>query len=76
MPAMRVHFPRSVEPLLRRIGEIADARGTPAYAVGGCVRDWQLGVASTTDLDVTVEGSGIDLARAAASALGGRVEIH
>ena len=65
-----------MEPLLRRIGELADADGLRAYAVGGCVRDWLLGLANTKDLDVAVEGGGIDLARAVARALGGRVEAH
>jgi len=39
------------------------------------VRDWRLGVA-TTDLDVTVEGDGLAVAKAAAAALGGRLTIH
>ena len=76
MRMRRVHMPRQVEPLLRRIGEIAGDRRMRAYAVGGCVRDWCLGVAHTKDLDVTVEGRGIDLARAVSRALGGRVEAH
>ena len=71
-----VPIPRRAEPLLRRIGAIAEASGLRAYAVGGCVRDWLLGVGTTTDLDVAVEGRGIDLARAVSRALGGRVEAH
>ena len=76
MHTTRVRIPRRVEPLLRRIGELAEERGLRAHAVGGCVRDWLLGLAHTQDLDVTVEGHGIDLARAVSSALGGRVEVH
>ena len=69
-------IPLRVRPLLERIGRIASAERTSAYAVGGCVRDWCLGVASVTDLDVTAEGDGIAVAKAVARALGGTVEAH
>ena len=72
----RLRIPRQAEPLLRRIGRIADERGLAAYAVGGCVRDWLLGIAGTPDLDVTVEGDGIELARAAGRFLGGALTVH
>ena len=72
----RVRIPPAVEPLLRRIGEAGQALGMPAYAVGGCVRDWLFGLANTADLDVTVEGSGIAVARSAAEALHGTIEPH
>ena len=63
------------EPVLRRIGEAADALGLEAYAVGGAVRDALLGRA-TTDLDVVAvvpggsgqTGAGIRLAEAVAEA--------
>ncbi len=59
--------------LLRTIGEIAAGKGIEAYAVGGVVRDLQLGL-DTRDVDfVTVgRGSGIALAEAVAEELGGR----
>jgi tRNA nucleotidyltransferase (CCA-adding enzyme) len=69
-------MPAQVTPLLRRVGALAGQLQAPAYAVGGCVRDWWLGLRQTADLDVTVEGSGIDVARAAAAALGGSVSVH
>ena len=72
----QVKIPASVRPLLERIGRIADQVGVSAYAVGGCVRDWSLGVANRTDLDVTVEGSGIELARVAAEALNAALTVH
>lgn len=62
--------------MLRRIGEIAAAQGMPAYAVGGCVRDWLLHIPRAVDLDVTVEGDGIAVARAAARALDRPVSVH
>lgn len=76
MTTTRIQVPRRVEPLLREIGRIADQRGLPAYAVGGCVRDWLLGVAGTPDLDVAVEGDGIAVARAAGRLLGGTLTVH
>jgi tRNA nucleotidyltransferase (CCA-adding enzyme) len=68
--------PAPAEPLLRAIGRRAQALGMPAYAVGGCVRDWWLGISTVTDLDVVVEGDGIAAAEAVARELGGAVEIH
>ena len=47
-----------------------------AHAVGGCVRDWRLGIAETVDLDVAIEGDGIAMASAAARALGGTITTH
>ena len=71
-----VSVPPGVRTLLQRIGRIAEAHGLSAYAVGGCVRDWRLGIANVTDLDVTVEGDGIRVARAVARALRGTLETH
>ncbi|MBI4003569.1 MAG: hypothetical protein HY353_00955, partial [Candidatus Omnitrophica bacterium] len=72
----RVTIPVRVKPLLKRIGEIADAQGLSAYAVGGCVRDWCRGITAVKDLDVTVEGDGIALARQLAQRLGATVTAH
>ena len=69
-------IPGNVRPLLRQIGRIAEAHGMRAYAVGGCVRDWLLGIRGTTDLDVTIEGSGIEVARAVSLALKGSLQVH
>jgi len=69
-------IPPAVRTLLREIGQIAAARGVNAYAVGGCVRDWMLGIRATTDLDVAVEGNGVAVARAAARVLGATVVVH
>jgi tRNA nucleotidyltransferase (CCA-adding enzyme) len=63
-------------PILQSIGRLADQVQMPAYAVGGCVRDWLLGAKQTKDLDVTVEGDGIGLAGAIARVMGGTVEPH
>lgn len=72
----RVQVPAYIKGLLQRIGRIARRRGVDAYAVGGCVRDWLLGITQTTDLDITVEGHGPELARAVAGHFGGTLTIH
>lgn len=71
-----LRVPGEVRPLLERIGRLAQERAMRAYAVGGCVRDWLMGLPPATDLDIAVEGSGLALARAVADALGGRAEVH
>ena len=71
-----VNVPARVKTLLQTIGRIADRRGRRAYAVGGCVRDWLLRVPRTTDLDIVVEGNGIEVAQDVAGALGGTVHVH
>jgi len=65
-----------VQPLLRRIGALADRQGVSAYVVGGCVRDWRFGRRRTLDLDVTVEGDGVALAREVGRALGAGIVVH
>ena len=71
-----MRIPPQVKPLLQRIGQIAEGQGLWAYAVGGCVRDWCRGITTVKDLDVTVEGEGIAMARAMARVLGGTVTAH
>ena len=61
-------------PVFRRIGRMADRMGVEAYVVGGYVRDWYLRRPST-DIDIVVVGSGIDLARALAEELHTSVSV-
>ena len=70
-----VQIPRSVKPVLQEIGRLAEAAG-PAYAVGGCVRDWCLKAARTPDLDVTIEGDGVQLARLLAARWRAELRLH
>lgn len=49
-------------PLLARLGEIADAHGQSIHVVGGYVRDLFLGI-EDSDIDILVEGDGIAFAR-------------
>lgn len=60
---------------VEEIAAVARDLGVPAYLVGGFVRDLLLG-RETRDLDIVVEGDGIDFAARLAAALGGRVRPH
>ena len=68
-----VPIPAAARRLLDPLAATARARGTPLYAVGGCVRDWLLGRPGF-DLDVTVAGDPDPVADRAAELLGGRAE--
>ncbi len=57
------------EPVLRRIGAVADNAGIAAYVVGGYVRDRFLD-RPVTDIDIVVVGQGIDFARRVAKEFG------
>lgn len=62
-------------PLFRTVGAIADARGQRAFAIGGFTRDLLLR-RPCKDIDIVTEGSGIELAEAAAKELrAGRVSV-
>ena len=61
--------------LLKKIGKIADKMGFTAYTVGGFVRDAILG-SENMDVDIVVEGLGVNFAQELASKLGGRCTPH
>ncbi len=62
-------------PLFRTIGAIADKNGQQVFAIGGYVRDLLLNRPSK-DIDIVVEGSGIELANEAAKAMrAGKVTV-
>lgn len=60
---------------LRLVARLARERGLTAWLVGGPVRDLLLARPSL-DLDVTVEGDSLPLARSLAEALHGRLTVH
>lgn len=60
--------------IFRQIGALADRMGVEAYVVGGYVRDYYLRRPST-DIDVVVVGSGIELAEALGRELKTRVSV-
>lgn len=57
-------------PIFKHISRIVDSMGLEAYAVGGYVRDFYLRRPSS-DIDVVVVGSGVDVAETLAKELGG-----
>lgn len=61
--------------ILHLVADEASQSGLPLYIIGGSVRDLMLG-AATKDLDLTVEGDAIALARALAKRHGGKVTAH
>ena len=61
-------------PVFRNIGRIADNLGKEVYVVGGYVRDIFLKRPSS-DIDFVTIGSGIELAKAVASSLGGHASL-
>ncbi|MBC7229557.1 MAG: CBS domain-containing protein [Actinobacteria bacterium] len=72
---MRRSLPGDVQGLLHTLSRVAEDEGFEAYLVGGVVRDLLLGYPNL-DLDVVVEGDGIDFARLLARALKARVRSH
>jgi len=64
-----------VRELLGTAKAVADTVGIPVYLVGGMVRDLLLGRLNE-DVDLVVEGSGIDFAHALAAFVGGRCHPH
>ena len=56
-------------PVFNTVGKIADSKGQKAFAIGGYVRDILLQRPSK-DIDIVIEGSGLDLARESAELLG------
>jgi len=59
-------------PVFRLISEVAAERGVKAFVIGGYVRDCLLG-RECNDIDVVVEGSGIDFAKAVGEKSGRKV---
>lgn len=57
LPTLRID-----DPLLLRLGKLAETRGVQLYAVGGYVRD-RLRGAARNDLDCTVVGDALDFAQ-------------
>ena len=66
---MLASHPKIDLPILHLVGEEADKLGLECYVIGGYVRDIFLH-RDSTDIDVVVVGSGIDLAQAVAKRLG------
>lgn len=72
---MRERLPGYIISLLEEIGRIADSLNYSAYIVGGFVRDLLLNVPNY-DLDIVIEGDGINFARHLAKKLNGKTVEH
>jgi tRNA nucleotidyltransferase (CCA-adding enzyme) len=72
---LRARIPPELLAVLRVVGEIADLKEMRAYLVGGAVRDVMLG-RPLEDVDVVVEGNGLELAREVVARCGGRCHPH
>lgn len=68
-------LPHRISDYFNQIGKIADEFGVNAYVVGGFVRDLMLNE-NNFDLDIVVEGDGINLAREFARRLDGKCKSH
>ena len=62
-------------PIFGQISEIVDRMGVRASVVGGYVRDYYLRRPST-DIDVVVVGSGIEVAKALGKVLHSKVSVR
>lgn len=68
-------LPGEVREALEVLGALAREMGVGIHAVGGFVRDMLLGV-QNLDVDLVVEGDGVQFGEAAADRLGVRVRTH
>ncbi len=72
---MQRQLPGEVQNLLRQVSRVAEEGGYPVYLVGGVVRDLLLGYPNL-DLDLVVEGEGIEFARRLARETKARIRSH
>jgi tRNA nucleotidyltransferase (CCA-adding enzyme) len=69
VPGIEKHLSAVELAILEKLGELAAASGMEAWLVGGLVRDLILGLGAG-DLDVVVEGDGLEFAKRASRELG------
>lgn len=72
---LREKFPPEISDMLKLAGEVADSLGFKAYLVGGSVRDLLRGQ-ENLDIDIVIEGDGIQFAREFGERLGAKVRMH
>jgi len=70
---MQARLPLEIQVLLQRIGQLAGEK--PVFVVGGFVRDLLLG-RRNLDIDLVVEGSGLEFAQYLAAELQGELTSH
>lgn len=62
-------------PVFTMLSEVSEATGTPAFVIGGYVRDAVMGRPLKKDVDIVVLGSGIEFAHKVAEHLGGNTIV-
>ena len=72
---LRDRFPSNIFSILKLSGTVAERLGFRAYLVGGSVRDLLRGKANL-DIDLVIEGDGIQFANVLAEQIGARVKPH
>lgn len=72
---MRERLDKRILRLFHLVEDVANKNGYTAYVAGGFVRDLLLRI-ENTDVDIVIEGDGIDFARKLAARLDGRVRAH
>lgn len=72
---MNEQLPDDIYSLLIDIGKVANKSKTPVYLIGGIVRDLFLNVPND-DVDIVVEGDGIDFVKDLQKTYGGELIIH
>ncbi|CAI2718899.1 CBS domain-containing protein [Nitrospina watsonii] len=72
---MKERLPKTMLTLLDNVSRLADETGLSVYVVGGFVRDLLLRI-ENLDLDIVVEGNGIQFARKLGKEYNGRVVGH
>jgi tRNA nucleotidyltransferase (CCA-adding enzyme) len=72
---MRERLPKHMMKTLIQLGETANQLNCSAYVVGGFVRDLFL-YRKNEDIDVVIEGNGIDFAKTFAQKFGARTHTH
>ncbi len=68
-------FPQPVSVMLKQAGEVADSLGFKAYLVGGSVRDL-LRNQQNLDIDIVIEGDGVEFAKEFGKRLSAKVRTH
>ncbi len=72
---MKERLPKRILKLLRHVGEVAGEFGFSAYVVGGFVRDLFL-YRHNEDIDIVIEGNGIEFAKRFAKLYGARINAY
>lgn len=72
---MKEFLAEDILKLVKTIGEFADTMNYPVYIIGGIVRDLIIG-RKNEDIDIVVEGNGINFANCLAEQFGGTVRCH